>query len=111
MNYRDYLGTYRNFIRLSDKTRKYREDKKLLHYVSGLSSECGEVCSLFQKEIYTNGRVKSTKENLKSELGDILWYVTAIADYNNISLEDILEDNMNKIINRELGDENEEAFD
>ena len=42
------------------------------------------------------------REYIKDELSDVLWYVTAIADYNGYSLEDIMLHNINKLERRLL---------
>ena len=39
---------------------------------------------------------------IKDELSDVLWYVTAIADYNGLSLEQLMTHNINKLERRAL---------
>lgn len=97
------LLKYQYFVKEIDKTKESKDVVKLLHYISGLSSEVGEVSQLFQKSLY-----KSPKEHviyideikLSNELGDVLWYLTAIANFFNIKLSDIIEINENKLKER-----------
>ena len=42
-----------------------------------------------------------TEEELKSELGDVLWYVTTLARINGWTLCDIMTDNYHKLERRE----------
>jgi NTP pyrophosphatase (non-canonical NTP hydrolase) len=42
------------------------------------------------------------RQYIKDELSDVLWYVTAIADYNGMSLEDVMRHNLNKLERRAL---------
>ena len=47
-------------------------------YALGLAGESGEVCDLLKK--HWGHRQPLDREKLKKELGDVLWYVGAIAD-------------------------------
>ncbi len=70
-----------------------------LHIIAGLASECGEVCALFQKAIYKNTTIDL--EELTLELGDILFYVSAISSkYLGSTLENLQKRNIQKLKNR-----------
>ena len=43
----------------------------------------------------------STLEELKDELGDVLWYVTTLARINGWTLSDIMTENYHKLERRE----------
>ena len=45
--------------------------------------------------------VAPTTENLKEELGDVLWYITAIAHKKGWTLSDIMTENYHKLERRE----------
>ena len=77
---------------------KHLKEPSLLHLLTGLSAECGEVSSLFQKAIYK--RKPLSTEKLKEELGDVIFYVTAIAEKHNMTLEDLLNGNIEKLTRR-----------
>ncbi len=68
----------------------------------GLSGEAGEVAEKFKKIIRDRGGVVTpadTQEIVK-ELGDVLWYVSAIADYLGVSLEQVASENLDKVLSR-----------
>ena len=70
-----------------------------IHLVAGLAAECGEVCGLFQKASYKS--IPIDLEDLTEELGDILFYVAAIADKHlNFDLEYLQRKNVEKLKRR-----------
>lgn len=65
-----------------------------LNMALGLASEAGEVCDAIRTEQWKH-RVKSN--NLKEELGDVLFFVAAIAAEYGWSIEDIQNTNLEKL--------------
>jgi NTP pyrophosphatase (non-canonical NTP hydrolase) len=65
----------------------------------GLSAEVGELCSERMREIRSDRSALGLQE-VKSELGDILWYVANIADYYDLTLDQVSEYNQIKLIKR-----------
>jgi NTP pyrophosphatase (non-canonical NTP hydrolase) len=57
----------------------------------GLAGECDEVCELAKKVQRDKGGEWSEADiaNLKKELGDVLWYLSAIATDHSIDLSDV----------------------
>jgi NTP pyrophosphatase (non-canonical NTP hydrolase) len=70
----------------------------LSHLALGLTGESGEVADLVKKSQYHNGTLDEAA--LIHELGDALWYLTALADYFGYSLGDIALANVNKLAKR-----------
>jgi NTP pyrophosphatase (non-canonical NTP hydrolase) len=73
-----------------------------IYPVLGLSGETGELCEKIKK-IYRDkdGEFAITDiDNIKKELGDILWYVSALANEFDIPLEDIANTNIEKLSSR-----------
>jgi len=64
----------------------------------GLSSEVGEIQDLLLKSIRNRTRVDWI--DLLEELGDLFWYMAAIANERGIRMEDILDFNINKLKDR-----------
>lgn len=64
-----------------------------------LAGECGEVMSLVAKA-RRDGRKLDFQEELKKELGDVLWQVAAIALDNGFTLESIAATNILKLTKR-----------
>lgn len=66
----------------------------------GLSGEVGELHSHVAKAI--RDRTDIDIEHMKKELGDILWFVAAIAYDTELSLQEIAEANILKLQGRRL---------
>ena len=70
----------------------------------GLAGETGEVMEKVKKMIRDkNGVFSPTPEDLeelKKELGDVLWYLSALAFYNGIDLDDVARVNLDKLRSR-----------
>ncbi len=61
----------------------------------GLAGEVGSIFSAMKKG-YRSRNENAIKEELTEELGDALWYLSAIASSHKISLEDIAKKNLAK---------------
>ena len=61
----------------------------------GLSGEAGEVVDLVKKGILHQQGIDNNK--LKKELGDVLLYITALASEHNLTMEEIMEHNIEKL--------------
>lgn len=57
--------------------------------------EAGEVQNLIKKRLYHGHELD--KEELESEMGDVLWYLAAMANTFGMSLERIAEKNIEKL--------------
>ena len=64
----------------------------------GLAGEAGEVVDLLKKEI-GHGH-DADPEKLSKELGDVLWYLSDLATLHNLSLDDIAQANILKLLKR-----------
>lgn len=65
----------------------------------GLIGELGEVYSLIAKGIRDGSVIDEDK--IKAELGDVLWFVAAIAADMEFTLENIAQHNLNKLESRQ----------
>ena len=69
--------------------------------VIALNGEAGEVAEWFKKYVLRgNPTGKHTLEDLAGELGDVLFYLTRLANLYGWSLEEIMERNKAKLDNR-----------
>ena len=86
-------------------------DDDVIYPVLGLVSEAGEVADKFKKLLrdeqfelpFDDVAVSMTYEEryeVAQELGDVLWYVTALANDLNFSLEEVAEANLRKLEGR-----------
>ena len=63
----------------------------------GLMNEAGEVGGAYKKEIRDG--VDNT-DLIIDEMGDVLWYLTRLCDIYNISLSELMVENINKLVGR-----------
>ncbi len=85
------------------KTAIYPNINKNLYYPTlGLCGESGEVAEKIKKIFRdSNGIVTQEKKNeLKKELGDVLWYLSNLSSELELSLEDVAKTNINKLKER-----------
>jgi NTP pyrophosphatase (non-canonical NTP hydrolase) len=77
-------------------------NNELLHLVLGLVGESGEVAEKFKKWVRDLGsdEAKIDRPGIAKELGDVLWYLAVLADYLDLSLDDIATANLTKLADR-----------
>lgn len=68
----------------------------------GLVGEAGEVAEKIKKVLRDKNGIldEETKEEIKKELGDVLWYIAQVATELNLSLDDIAKSNLEKLKSR-----------
>lgn len=64
----------------------------------GLISEVGEVAGLFEKSSFQGHQI--SKLAVRKELGDILWYFAEMCDAFGFTIEDVMDENINKLKTR-----------
>jgi NTP pyrophosphatase (non-canonical NTP hydrolase) len=67
----------------------------------GLVGEAGEVASLFAKAVRDSAGLVN-RDNLKKELGDVLWFVAVLAEFYNMDMQDVAIANINKLRSRQV---------
>lgn len=77
--------------------------KDLLHWVLGLNGEAGEVAEKLKKIIRDKNSVISEedKAELAKEIGDVLWYLAVFANDLGVPLNDIAQQNLDKLKSRQ----------
>ena len=98
-NQLESLDKYQMFVR---STKTYDREFSLMYPVLGLANEAGEVAGKLKKIIRDDGGQLTPErlDDLVSELGDVLWYVTAVADDLGITISDVFQVNFMKISDR-----------
>lgn len=89
------LKEYQEFTRT---TARYPKETAISYLLLGLCSEAGEVADKFKKLIRDGGEIDI--ESISKELGDVIWYVTRLADELDLSLEQVIEQNIRKLSDR-----------
>lgn len=64
----------------------------------GLAGEAGEVADLVKKGVFHRHGID--REKLKNELGDVLWYTTALCSSLGLELEEVMTANITKLEKR-----------
>ena len=79
-------------------------DDGLAYLTLGMCNEAGEFAGKIKKVFRDKYGVISpdTKENLKSELGDVLWYLTQLASNLDMDMEDLAKSNIMKLASRKV---------
>jgi NTP pyrophosphatase (non-canonical NTP hydrolase) len=69
----------------------------------GLVNEAGEVAGKIKKVFRDkNGEISpETRQALKAELGDVLWYLAQTCTELEISLDEVAESNITKLLDRQ----------
>jgi NTP pyrophosphatase (non-canonical NTP hydrolase) len=94
------LDQYQIFVR---STKVYDKEYNLVYPVLGLVNEAGEVAGKVKKLMRDdNGQLTEERFNdILSELGDVLWYVTATADDLGVTISDVFFNNYMKLKSRQ----------
>ena len=94
------------FERLEYLKNKDFPTQRLLTAAVGMSAESGEFTEVVKKIVF-QGK-EPTEENLfhlKRELGDIMWYVMQACMGLDITLDEVIEMNVDKLVKRYPGGE------
>ena len=91
----------------------YKDEDKVLYPALGLASEAGEVCGKIKKamrdraglDAATSGddilRINlNERDAVLAELGDVLWYISALASDLRLDLNTIAQTNLDKLADR-----------
>jgi NTP pyrophosphatase (non-canonical NTP hydrolase) len=75
---------------------------KLIYPTLGLAGEAGEIANKVKKILRDNSGdlEEDVRQNLISELGDVLWYVAALATDLKTELSEVANKNMEKLNSR-----------
>lgn len=72
--------------------------EKLSMLCMGLSGETGELIDLLKKSLYHKHDFQTDKAI--KEIGDIMWYLISLCNVLNLSIEDIMDKNIDKLEDR-----------
>lgn len=84
----------------SKKTAIFPKDKALEYLSLGLVGEAGEVANKVKKVIRDGVRLNNPKQNIRDEIGDVLWYCAMLCDWLDDDMGKIMEDNIDKLQSR-----------
>jgi len=90
-----------DFNKYQNKSRKTwypNPTQGFVQAVLGLVGESGEIAEKVKKQLRGDGEV--SPEDMKKELGDVLYYIARLADYYELNLEQIAISNIKKLTDR-----------
>jgi|TARA_R110002153_G_scaffold10629_3_gene41974 NTP pyrophosphatase (non-canonical NTP hydrolase) len=98
--------TFDEYQEFAKTTAIYPDNAKVVYPTLGLSGEAGEVAEKVKKNIRKSkfGSFEfygNELDDIAKELGDVLWYVSALATDIGYSLEDIAQMNVEKLKSRQ----------
>lgn len=79
----------------ADKDEIVPNPGELLNGALGLTGEAGEVSDMIKKNIFHGHELD--REALVKELGDVCWYVALLCEAIDVSLEEVLTKNIDKL--------------
>ncbi len=94
---------FRSYQIQSRRTAKYPPiGHGVIYPTLGLASEAGEVAGKIKKIFRDKGGSigEAEKEALRSELGDVLWYLAQVCTELEISLDEVARKNIEKLFSR-----------
>jgi NTP pyrophosphatase (non-canonical NTP hydrolase) len=95
--------TFSDYQQNSKKTAIYPNvGSNFVYPTLGLAGEAGEVADKIKKILRDkNGQINDTdRQEISKELGDVLWYVAQMATELNLSLDEVAQNNLTKLLSR-----------
>ena len=96
MNFNEYQDA-------ATKTAVYGAGHLIVYPALGLANEAGEVLGKIKKVLRDKDGVftEETNKVIGDEIGDTLWYMAALARDLGLSLDDIANNNIKKLLDRQ----------
>ena len=90
--------TFEDYQLEAQETAIYSGSLDIMYPALGLAGEVGETLNKIKKHYRDDTPLD--KADMTKELGDILWYLSALATDLDIDLADVAEDNLEKLMSR-----------
>ena len=90
------------YQKVAKTTAIYPREQAIIYPTLGLTGEAGEVANKVKKIIRDGSNKNDDRmvSEIKSEIGDCLWYIAVLADDIGCKLSDIANANLIKLANR-----------
>lgn len=70
-------------------------NEQLTHAALGVAGEAGEIVDIIKKMVFYER--PDLDKKLREEIGDVMFYITAVCNVKGWSLEDLIEENISKL--------------
>lgn len=102
----EIIGKRMSFNEYQEKavaTAIYGAGNSIIYPALGLGNEAGEVLGKIKKVLRDNGGEfdKESTAKICDEIGDVLWYIAALCRDLDISMEDVANNNLAKLADRQ----------
>ena len=87
-----------NEYQKSAKRTLFGSEQVLTNCALGLSSETGQVVDLVKR--YTFQGADLDRGTLTKEMGDVLWYLSQVAEWANIPFDEVAQKNIDRLNER-----------
>ncbi len=94
------IDTFDAYQQAARKTAFCPPEHKITYPAVGLAGEAGELANKVKKLLRGDTNRDELLDGIKAEMGDILWYLSALADDIGVSLSDVAGDNIAKLASR-----------
>lgn len=95
--------TFAEYVEFVKSLKRYNPKYSVVYPALGLTGEAGEVAEKVKKWVRDEGGAAMSDERRHAillELGDVQFYITALADDIGYSLDDVISANVNKLSSR-----------
>jgi NTP pyrophosphatase (non-canonical NTP hydrolase) len=92
------------YVDITRETAVYPDESAVEYLGLGLNDEAGEVAGAIKKYMRGDYDRDEMKERVKSESGDVLWYITRLLDELDMSLDEVRRYNAEKMLERKDND-------
>ena len=104
------LNEYQERAAATD-AREISKNPDLSVLLLGLAGETGSLLTLYKKQLRDGDAFEVAEQRLTEEMGDVLWYLAAIARRCGIALDTVAEKNLEKTRSRWLAGNQPRLFD
>ena len=91
--------TFNDYQLSAKATAVYNPDHAIVYPALGLAGESGEVAEKVKK--WLRGDKELSNADVIKELGDVLWYIAALCSDLGVTMEEVAQGNINKLLDRQ----------
>lgn len=81
--------------------RGTKSPEAISYTILGAAGEAGELANTWKKYFRDGADIAPIRESLRYELGDLLWYVSQLANELGMTLEQVAQCNLDKLKDRQ----------